>query len=170
MCIHSCYSLYKIKTDDKYKESGTTNNPVVQDMNLELSTLKSNLMQLLTAYIGSVQQRIGGVQALSQIASERVREVPGGQLYIDNIARVQGIKEQLYLTLLSRREEMLMSQPSLTGNAKVIDKALVNAVPISPNTRKNVLLGILIGLLIPIVVFFFRRLLDTILSMYNLSW
>ena len=30
---------------DKYKESGTTNNPIVQDMNLELNTLKSNLNQ-----------------------------------------------------------------------------------------------------------------------------
>ncbi|MBR2210278.1 MAG: polysaccharide biosynthesis tyrosine autokinase [Fibrobacter sp.] len=146
---------------DKYKESGTTNNPVVQDMNLELNTLKSNLTQLLTAYMGSIQQRIGGVQALSQIAADKVREVPGGQLYIDNISRVQGIKEQLYVTLLSRREEMLISQPSLTGNAKVIDKARVNTNPISPNTKKNVLLGILIGLLIPVLVFAVRRLLDT---------
>ena len=56
---------------------------------------------------------------------------------------------------------MLISQPSLTGNAKVIDKARVNAVPISPNTKKNVLLGILIGLLIPVAIFILRRLLDT---------
>ena len=146
---------------DKYKESGTTNNPIVQDMNLELNTLKSNLNQLLTAYIGSIQQRIGGVQALSQLAAEKVSQVPGGQLYIDNISRVQGIKEQLYLTLLSRREEMLISQPSMTGNAKVIDKARVNASPISPNTRKNVLLGLLIGLLIPVAIFILRRMLDT---------
>ena len=146
---------------DKYKESGTTNNPVVRDMNLELSTLKSNLTQLLTAYIGSMQQRIGGVQALSQIAADKISQVPGGQVYIDNISRVQSIKEQLYLTLLSRREEMLISQPSLTGNAKIIDKARVNTVPISPNTRRNVLLGLLIGLLIPVAVFFMRRLLDT---------
>ena len=146
---------------DKYKESGTTNNPIVQDMNLELASLKSNLNQLLTSYIGSMQQRIGGVQALSQAASDKIRQVPGGQLYIDNIARVQGIKEQLYVTLLSRREEMLISQPSLTGNAKVIDKARVNASPISPNTRKNVLLGLLIGLLIPVAVFIMRRMLDT---------
>ena len=146
---------------DKYKESGTTNNPVVRDMNLELSTLKSNLTQLLTAYIGSIQQRIGGVQALSQIAADKIRQVPGGQLYIDNISRVQGIKEQLYLTLLGRREEMLISQPSLTGNAKVIDKARVNPAPISPNTKRNVLLGLLIGLFIPVAIFFFRRLLDT---------
>ena len=130
-------------------------------MNLELNTLKSNLTQLLNAYIGSMQQRIGGVQALSQIAADKVSQVPGGQVYIDNIARVQGIKEQLYITLLSRREEMLISQPSLTGNAKIIDKARVNAVPISPNTKKNLLMGILIGLLIPFAVFFLRKLLDT---------
>ena len=146
---------------DKYKETGTTNNPVVQDMLLEMSTLKANLNQLLTAYIGAMQQRIGGVEALSQLAAERVRAVPSGQVYIDNLSRVQGIKEQLYVTLLSRREEMLISQPSLTGNAKVIDKARVNRNPISPDTKKNVLLGILIGLLIPVAVFFLRRLLDT---------
>ena len=117
---------------DKYKETGTTNNPIVQDMNTELASLKANLNQLLTSYIGAMQQQIGGVQALSQLAADKVRQVPGGQLYIDNIARVQGIKEQLYLTLLSRREEMLISQPSLTGNAKIIDKARVNSNPISP--------------------------------------
>ena len=37
---------------DKYKESGTTNNPIVQDMRLEQATLKSNLNQLLSSYIG----------------------------------------------------------------------------------------------------------------------
>ena len=64
---------------DKYKESGTTNNPIVQDMQLELSSLKSNLNQLLTSYIGAIQQRIGGVQALSQMAADKIRQVPGGQ-------------------------------------------------------------------------------------------
>ena len=69
---------------DKYRESGTTNNPIVQDMMLQMSTLKSNLSQLLVTYIGSIQQRIGGVQALSQVAADKIREVPSGQLYIDN--------------------------------------------------------------------------------------
>ena len=146
---------------DKYKETGTTNNPIVKDLQTEMATLKANLNQLLASYIGAMQQQIGGVQALSQIAADKVRQVPGGQLYIDNIARVQGIKEQLYITLLSRREEMLISQPSLTGNAKVIDKARVNNNPISPNTRRSVLMGLLIGLLIPVAIFLLRRMLDT---------
>ena len=146
---------------DKYKETGTTNNPIVKDLQTEMASLKANLNQLLSSYIGAMQQQIGGVQALSQMAADKVRQVPGGQLYIDNLSRVQGIKEQLYITLLSRREEMLISQPSLTGNAKVIDKARVNNSPISPNTRRSVLLGLLIGLLIPVAIFLLRRMLDT---------
>ena len=146
---------------DKYKESGTTNNPVVQDMLQEQSALKSNLNQLISTYVGALRQKMGSVQAIGDRANERIRQVPGGQVYIDNLARVQGIKEQLYLTLLSKREELLISQPSIEGNAKIIDRARVNHSPVSPNTRKNVLLGLLIGLCIPFVVFFLRRILDT---------
>ena len=78
---------------DKYKESGTTNNPIVQDMRLEQASLKSNLNQLLSTYIGAIRQKIGSVQEIGERANERIRQVPGGQLYIDNLSRVQGIKE-----------------------------------------------------------------------------
>ena len=55
----------------------------------------------------------------------------------------------------------MISQPSIEGNAKIIDKARQNTVPISPNTRKNVIFGLLIGLLIPVAFFILRRILDT---------
>ena len=138
---------------DKYKETGATNNPIVQDMHLEQSALKSNLNQLLSTYIGALRQKLESVQAAGQRATDKIRKVPGGQQYIDNIARVQGIKEQLYLTLLSRREELLISQPSIEGNASVIDKARINTSPVSPNLIQDVMMGVLIGLLIPILLF-----------------
>ena len=146
---------------DRYKSTGTTNNPVVQDMLVEQSTLKSNLDKLLTTYIGAIQQKVATVEAVGQEASDQIRQVPGRQQYIDNILRVQGIKEQLYLTLLGKREELLISQPSIEGNAKIIDKARVNRSPIAPNTKRNILMGILLGLCVPVVVFIIQRILDT---------
>ena len=146
---------------DKYKQTGTTNNPLVQSMQTELSTLKSNLGQLLTSYIGALQQKISSVEDIGRKAQEKIRSIPADQLYLDNISRVQGIKEGLYLTLLTRREELLISQPSIEGKASVIDRARVNPVPVSPNTRRSILLGVILGLLIPVAYFFLKRMLDT---------
>ena len=146
---------------DRYKNTGTTNNPVVQDMLVEQTTLKDNLDKLLTTYIGAVEQKVSTVEAVGQKATDKIRQVPGRQQYIDNVLRIQGIKEQLYLTLLGKREELLISQPSIEGNAKVIDKARVNRSPIAPNTRRNILLGILLGLCVPVLIFIIQRILDT---------
>ena len=146
---------------DKYRTTGTTNNPIVQDMNIELNSLKSNLNQLLTTYIGAIQQKMAGVQEIGDNANKKIRQVPGQQLYIDNVTRVQGIKEELYLTLLSKREELLISQPSIEGNATIIDKARVNKAPVAPDTTRGILLGFLIGLFVPIGIFALLRMLDT---------
>ena len=78
---------------DKYKETGTTNNPVVQNMQLELTSLKSNLNQLIESYIGALEQKIVSVEVAGAKARAKISSVPTGQQYVDNIARVQGIKE-----------------------------------------------------------------------------
>ena len=58
---------------DRYKTTGTTNNPVVQDMLVEQNTLKSNLNQLLSTYIDAMNQRIASVQAIGQRATDKIR-------------------------------------------------------------------------------------------------
>ena len=60
----------------------------------------------------------------------------------------------------------MISQPSLEGNAKVIDDARPDGQPISPNVPKDTSMGIIIGLLIPIVFYVLRRLFDTQVKTY----
>ena len=71
------------------------------------------------------------------------------------------IKEGLLLTMLTKREELLLNEPKIEPSCKVIDQAWANYSPIAPNPRKSVMQGILIGLLIPVVIIVLRRLLDT---------
>ena len=96
---------------DRYKSTGTMNNPVVQDIMVEQNTLKTNLDKLLSTYIDAMHQRIASVEAIGKSATDKIRQVPSGQLYIDNVTRVQGIKEQLYLTLLSKRGQRQDHRP-----------------------------------------------------------
>jgi ATPases involved in chromosome partitioning len=65
------------------------------------------------------------------------------------------------LTMLTKREEPLLSEPKIEPSCKIIDQAWANYNPISPQPRKAIMRGLLIGLLIPVIVIVLRRLLDT---------
>lgn len=100
---------------DKYDNKS---NPVVRSKVEEQNTLKINLNRLLEVYIGVIQERIADAQAVASQASGKIRQVPEQQLYIENVERLQKIKEELYLNLLSKREELLISQPLLKATPK----------------------------------------------------
>ena len=149
---------------EKYESQ---NNPVVKQKMAELGNIRSNMNTLLDVYIGVLQERISEAQMAANVASNKMSQVPQQQIYIENLERTQKIKEDLYLHLLSRREELMISQPSIEPNGKILDQARVNRNPIAPNEKQTTLMGLLIGLLIPVASFFLRRLLDTKVKYYT---
>lgn len=157
-----------VSTMERYNEltmrlnqSDNMGNPVVQKIKEEQRRAKADLQQLLSVYCLSLQRRIDDAENIVDKASGKIRQIPEQQLYLENVERLQKIKEELYLNLLSKREELLISQPSIEGNAKIIDEARINDSPVSPNVERATVLGLLLGLLLPIVIFLLRRMLDT---------
>lgn len=146
---------------DKYETSGATNNPIVRELMTEQTVLKSNLSKMVSVYISSLSERLQGARSAGARASSQVQSVPTKQIYVENVERMQKIKESLYLNLLTKREELMISQPSMEGNAKVVEEARVIPVPVAPNERSMMLKGLLIGLCIPIAFYLIRKLLDT---------
>ena len=78
-----------------------------------------------------------------------------------SIERQQKIKEALYLFLLNRREENALSQAMADNNARIIDSAEGGNAPISPDRNKIILLGVVVGLGLPTVVFLMIMFMDT---------
>ena len=101
------------------KKYQSQNNPVVRQKMAELRMLKSDMNTLLDVYISVLQERIAEAQIVADMASSKMSHVPQQQLYIENVERVSKIKEDLYLHLLSRREELMISQPSIEPNGKI---------------------------------------------------
>lgn len=145
----------------RLNQTNNMGNPVVQKLTEERQKAKADLRQLLNVYCASLQRRIDDAQSIVSQATGKIKQIPGQQLYLENVERLQKIKEELYLNLLSKREELLISQPSIEGNAKIIDEARVNESPVSPNVGRATVLGLLLGLLLPIGLFLLRRMLDT---------
>jgi hypothetical protein len=146
---------------EKYKADGTENNPVAQNLKDRQKTLRSSIISLLEGNLIALEERIAKANREKNVANSQIHSVPVAQVELNSIERMQGIKEKLYLQLLTKREEMLMISPQLEATAKVIDYASPNNSPIAPNEGRVILIGILIGLVIPIVVMVLRNMLDT---------
>ena len=154
------YNEMKIKLD-VYLKDGQDNNPVVKDLQVKIDSYKSNLQNILTGYISTIQNRLDMAYRAGELNAGNIGSVPEKQIYLADLERVQRIKEAIYINLLNKREEMMVSQPSIEGNAKVIDYARANPVPVSPDDRRSILFGLILGILAPAVILFLLKMLDT---------
>ena len=152
---------------NRYKQSGTMNNPAAQAKLAELVVLESSVKESLESYLNELQTRIRSASVGRQTANAQVQSVPVEQLRVREIQSKKQIKEGLLLNMLTKREELLLTEPKIEPSSRVIDQAWANYNPISPKPRKAIVRGLLIGLLIPVVIIVLRRLLDTTVHFRN---
>lgn len=90
--------------------------------------------------------------------SARIRAIPRQERQYTEIKRQQGVREELFLYLLQKKEEKYMNMSSVVPSSKLIDN-VHSLGPVSP--RKNIILlsSLLIGLLIPVIGIKVRDLL-----------
>ena len=146
---------------EKYKADGTINNPVAQNLMEEQVSLHASIVSVLETNLKGLEDRIDAANRDRNIANSQIQSVPVAQLELGSVERMQGIKESLYLQLLTKREELLMTSPQLEATGKVIDYAYPNSNPVAPDERRSTIIGIIIGLAVPIVVLVLKNLLDT---------
>ncbi|MDO5316803.1 MAG: polysaccharide biosynthesis tyrosine autokinase [bacterium] len=148
-------------TLEGYRSDGTMNNPVAVNLLESQKTLRSSILVVLQTNLQGLESRIDAADRERSIANAQIQSVPTAQLELNEVGRMQNIKEKLYLQLLTKREELLLTSPQLEATSRVIDYAQPNLKPVAPDEKKNVMTGILIGLAIPAVIMLLRKLLDT---------
>ena len=151
----------------EYRSSGITNNPVATSTVAEQKRIQNQLVAQVNTYISTLEHRVGTARSSAINANAKMRQVPQKQVQLEGMERNQKIKEELYVTLLTRREELMISQPSIEGSAKVIDEARVNNKPVAPNTPRATLIGLILGLLVPLIYYLLSRMLDTRVKNYS---
>ncbi len=136
----------------KYQKiAGTSSaeNPVMVELNNTLNSIKASIMQGLNNYINTLVMRQGQARSQARVATGSMIAVPSQEKAITEVTRQQKIKEQLYLYLLNKREENALQLAITEPNAKVIESASASSTPIYPMPQRNMLIGLLAGLLIP---------------------
>ncbi|MBQ5653649.1 MAG: chromosome partitioning protein ParA, partial [Alistipes sp.] len=154
------YNAMKLRRD-KLIVDGNDSNPVIQELNSSLRAMKQTIIRAVDNLIANLEAKIKDTSSRETRAKARVRSIPRKERDMLSIERQQKIKESLYLFLLNRREENALTQAMADNNAQIIDNASGSNAPIAPTRNRILLLGFLMGLAIPGVIFLLRMFLDT---------
>lgn len=142
-------------------KSATTENPSVIKLDQQISSLKANVAASLKRMQSTLQIQNRDLKSQERMLNSKIGKIPVQERQFRVIARQQKVKEELYLYLLQKREETAISLAATEPNARIIDAAKANKIPVSPKNKVVYLAGLLIGLLIPFGIIYGHDLLDT---------
>lgn len=142
-------------------KSASVSNPSVVKIDQQITSLKSNvissLMRLQTTL--GIQKR--ELQNFEGVLNNKAGKIPGQERQFRGLERQQKVKEELYLYLLQKREEIALTLLATEPNARVVDIAKASQSPVSPKRNFIYLAAILLGVIIPFGAIYLLDLLDT---------
>ena len=162
--VSSLISQYnaKILQRNNYIANSSATNPLVQDLDVELNTLKSVILHSIDNALQSLTTRQMTTQIRQSNSNAKMASNPRKQLYLQNVERQQKVKEQIYLYLLQKREQNELSQAFSAYNTRLVDPPAGTSKPSFPDKQMTMLIAFAIGLLLPAVIFIVRCIMNNI--------
>lgn len=124
----------------------------------ELNAQKSRILSTISSARRNLESERATLQALSNRNAGQLAAVPSVDKGLNEIFREQQVKVNIYTFLLQRREEIALQKTLATPTARLIDNPLGYG-PVAPKVSMIYGVALLIGLLIPALVIFLRRML-----------
>ena len=144
----------------KLLENATPQNPLIIDLNKQIQSLKSIIVESLTKSKQGLESTLGNYENEEGLIASRIAKLPEQEKLFRGIERQQSIKEELYIILLKKREETAISLAMTGEKARIIDYAYSSLKPVSPNKPLLMLIALFFGALIPFIFIYVRELFD----------
>lgn len=139
--------------------SAREGNPALKNLNGRIDALRDNILTSLSravetqrVVVSDLKNNLGGTRA-------RLGNIPTQEREYRTIQRKQSIKEQLYIFLLTRKEETAMMIANATPKGIIVDDAYSMQEPVSMKRSTVMLIALILGLIIPPAAICVRNLL-----------
>jgi capsular exopolysaccharide synthesis family protein len=127
-------------------------NPMMQALNDQINALKRNIIDNVQTLRRSLEITQQNLKTENRRLEIMIQSVPKKERELVDLTRQKEIKNQLYIYLLSKREETAISYASTVSDSRLIDAARSTLRPVSPKKSVVLLVFGLMGLLLPAVV------------------
>lgn len=134
--------------------TSTENNPAIVNLDTSIRAMKSNVQATLDGTLQGMLITKADLDREANRFSRRISDAPGQERQFVSIARQQEIKAGLYLMLLQKREENAITLAATANNAKIIDEAIADDIPVSPKRKIIYLIALVLGVGIPVGIIY----------------
>jgi tyrosine-protein kinase Etk/Wzc len=131
-------------------------NPMFEPLNKQISLTKTSIRQIVQGIKSSLLNSKQGLQSFGNKSESSIKDIPGQERQFVDMKRQQSIKENLYVYLLQKREELALSYASTFVDARVVDNANVGDVT-WPRKPFVFAVALLLGLSVPFMIIYFRN-------------
>ena len=144
----------------KLNTSAGPNNPIIKQLINSIAEMRKNIGFSLNNYLSQLYLLKEKLTDKSNLIQSNVASIPSQEKNLRSIERNQQIKEALYLFLLQKGEEAQVSYAVTEPSIKVVEYAISDLKPISPNSKIIYLSAILLGFFIPLIILYLIFLFD----------
>ncbi len=146
---------------NRLKANSSEKNPLVQDMETSLKSMRETIIQSVDNLIVSLNTQIGSIRQQQMATTKQLSSGPNQAKYLLSVERQQKVKEALYLYLLQKREENELSQAFTAYNTRVITAPRGSMLPTFPRKINILLVAVILGLLVPALIIFMKENMNT---------
>jgi len=138
----------------------TENHPQVKAIQAQIDQVQKKIQATLETYKQNLtKQEITIQQQLDQYEA-KMRKLPEAERDLARLSRFSKVNADIYMFLLQKHEEARIVKASTISNINVVDPAITPDLPVKPQKRKNLMLGLLVGLMFGVGAAFFMDYLD----------
>lgn len=146
---------------DKLAANSSVNNPLVQDLNNQLSSMRATITKAVNNQVEVLKIQVRNLNKMERENQSRISSVPTQQKNVVSIEREQKTKEEMYLYLLQKKQENELQYAINESNCRIVDPAIGPVSPVAPRKATAMLVALLIGLAIPALWLYFASVSDT---------
>lgn len=136
----------------------TEQNPAVKGVDVQLFQIRQSLLKTLKTYKDGLIVQENNLRKQSASVQTQVQNLPTQQRQYLEASRRQDVLQQLYVYLLTVREQTQVGKSNNIAPITVIDPAKAGVYPYWPNKIIVIIAAIFLGLLTPSVVILINEL------------
>jgi len=149
---------------DKQLLSVTEESPFIQNIDSQISGLRNGILANIQSTKNTFVLTRNKLRTQLNQAEDKIKNVPQVEKNYLKLARNKDIKQELYIFLMQKAEETAISKTSNISVAKIIDPPKSQLLPVSPKKSIIYLIGIFIGIFIPISIIVIKEIFNTTIS------